>query len=163
MSAGFFVTFLAFACCSRVLCAASVDREAMYYANAYADHFGVSRRLVYAIISQESGWNRAAISSSGALGLMQLMPATARRYRVQRPFAKSDNIGGGVRYLSDLLTQFHGDMRLAVAAYYTGEGRIHRRGLALEDRAVVGYVEQVRRLYRRQLKIDWSSIPEGQQ
>jgi soluble lytic murein transglycosylase-like protein len=163
MRAGFVVTFLAFLCCSRGVYAAAVDREAIYYANAYADHYGVSRALVYAIITQESGWNGAAISNSGALGLMQLMPSTARRYRVHRPFAKSDNIGGGVRYLSDLLSQFHGDMRLAVAAYYTGEGRIHRRGLALENRAVVCYVEQVRRLYRRQLKIDRPSAPEGQQ
>ena len=162
MRAGLFVTFLAFVCCSRVVYAAAVDREAMYYANAYADYYDVPRPLVYAIISEESGWNRAAISSSGALGLMQLMPATARRYGVRRPFAKSDNIGGGVRYLGDLLSQFHGDMRLAVAAYYTGEKRIHRRGLAFQNRTVVAYVEQVRRLYQQELKIHMSSTPEGQ-
>jgi soluble lytic murein transglycosylase-like protein len=162
MRAELFVTFIAFVCCSPVVYAAAVDREAMYYANAYADHYDVPRPLVYAIISQESGWNRAAISSSGALGLMQLMPATAWRYGVRRPFAKSDNIGGGVRYLGDLLSQFHGDMRLAVAAYYTGEERIHRRGLAFQNRAVVAYVEQVRRLYQQELKIHMSSTPEGQ-
>jgi soluble lytic murein transglycosylase-like protein len=161
VKSGLFITFFAFACCSSVVYAATVDQEAMYYANAYADHYGVPRPLVYAIISQESGWNRAAISSSGALGLMQLMPGTAREYGVRRPFAKSDNIGGGVRYLARLLTQF-GDMRLAVAAYYTGENRIHRRGLAFQNPAVVAYVDQVRRLYRRELKIQKSSTPEGQ-
>lgn len=163
MRVSLFITFLAVASCSRVVYAAIDDPEAMYYANAYADHYGIPRPLVYALISQESGWNRAAISSSGALGLMQLMPGTARRYGVRSPFAKSDNIGGGVRYLADLLSQFHGDMRLAVAAYYTGEDRIRRRGLAFQNRAVVGYVEQVRRRYRRELKIDMSSTPEGQQ
>ena len=162
MKTRLFITFLACACCSRVLYAAAVDREAMYYANAYADHYGVPRPLVYAIISQESGWNRAAISSCGALGLMQLMPATARRYGVRRPFAKSDNIGGGVRYLGDLLSQFHGDMRLAVAAYYAGEDRIHRRGLAYRNLAVLAYVEQVRRLYQQELKNHMSSTREGQ-
>lgn len=162
MRAPLFIAFLAVACCSRVVYAAVDDREAMYYANAYADHYGVPRPLVYAMISQESGWNRAAISSRGALGLMQLMPGTARRYGVRRPFAKSDNICGGVRYLADLLSQFHGDMRPAVAAYYTGEGRIHRRGLAFQNLTVVAYVEQVRRLYRREVMIHTSSSQEAQ-
>jgi soluble lytic murein transglycosylase-like protein len=163
MRTGLSTILFAVACCSRMVYAAAGDREAMYYANAYADHYGVPRPLVYAIISQESGWNQTAISNRGALGLMQLMPGTARRYGVRRPFAKSDNIGGGVRYLGDLLTQFHGDMRLAVAAYYTGEDRIHRRGLAFQNRAVVAYVEQVRWLYQRELKIHMSSTPEEQQ
>ena len=161
MRAVIFICLLVFASCSQVANAACVDQEAMYYANAYADHYGVPRPLVYAIISQESGWNQAAISGKGALGLMQLMPGTVRHYGVRRPFAKSDNIGGGVRYLSDLLAQF-GDVRLAVAAYYTGENRIQRRGLAFQNPVVVAYVEQVRRLYRRELKIQTSSSPEGQ-
>jgi soluble lytic murein transglycosylase-like protein len=135
----------------------------MYYANAYADHYGVSRALVYALIDQESGWNRTAISSKGALGLMQLMPAIALRYGVRDPFTKSDNIGGGVRYLYALLRRFQGDMRLTVAAYYAGADRIQRRGLALQDPTVIAYVEQVRRRYLEKAKLQLSSVPEGQQ
>jgi len=147
---------------STVVDAHAADPEAIYYANAYADHYGVPRPLVYAIISQESGWNHAAVSSKGALGLMQLMPATAEHYGVRRPFEKSDNIGGGVRYLRDLLSQFRGDIRLTVAAYYTGENLIRRHGLAFHDPAVVAYVEQVRRRYQRELKLLASSVPEEQ-
>lgn len=162
MSTRFWDALLAIVFLSRPSYAAAPDPEAVYYANAYADHYGVPRPLVYAIIGQESGWNPAAVSGKGALGLGQLMPATAQRYGVRRPFMKSDNIGGCVRYLRDLLRQFHGDMRLAVAAYYTGEGRIQQRGLAFQNPAVVAYVDQVRRRYQRELKLHASSTPEGQ-
>ncbi len=128
------------------------DPEAVYYANAYADHYGVPRALVYAVIDQESAWRPNAISSKGAVGLMQLIPATAWRYGVERPFAKSDNIGGGVRYLRALLRQFHGDMRQTVAAYYAGADRIQRRGLAYHNHQVIAYVEQVRQRYLRELE-----------
>jgi len=128
------------------------DPEADYYVNAYADHYGIPRALIYAIIPQESSWNPTAVSSKGALGLMQLKPDTALRYGVRHPFSKADNIGGGVRYLHYLLQMFHGDMRLAVAAYYTGEGHIARRGLAFHNPAVIAYVEQVQRRYQRELE-----------
>lgn len=142
--------------------ASAPDPEAMYYANAYADHYGIPRPLVYAIIGQESSWNPAAVSSAGARGLGQLMPGTALLYGVRRPFAKSDNIAGVVRYLRDLLIQFHGDMRLAVAAYYTGEGRIRQRGLAYRNPDVVRYVDQVRHRYQRELKVH-PSLPSEEQ
>jgi len=135
------------------LYAGQPDPEAMYYVNTYADHYGVPRALVYAVIDQESGWNPRAVSSKGAMGLGQLMPATARRYGVQRPFLKSENIGGCVRYLRDLLIWFHGDMRLAVAAYYTGETRVARHGLSLHDPDVLSYVLAVRRRYLREIKV----------
>jgi soluble lytic murein transglycosylase-like protein len=129
------------------------DSEADYYVNAYADHYQIPRALMYAIIPQESGWNPRAVSSKGALGLMQLMPKTARRYGVRNPFSKADNIGGGARYIHHLLELFDGDMRLAVAAYYTGEYRIDRRGLAFKNPQVVAYVEQVRQRYLRALRL----------
>ena len=91
--------------------------EAAYYADAYARHYHVPTELVHAIIRQESNWNRHAISNDNALGLMQLMPDTATRFGVWNPFDMSQNVGGGVRYLHALLDQYHGDMRLAVAAY----------------------------------------------
>jgi soluble lytic murein transglycosylase-like protein len=142
--------------------AAAADAESRYYADAYADHYGIPRLLVYAVIEQESEWNRMAVSNKGALGLMQLMPRTARRYGVHNPFSKPDNIGGGVRYLKALIDRFHGDLRLAIAAYYTGEDRVHRRGLNLSNPQVVAYVEQVRQRYARELRLRIAAPSEGQ-
>jgi hypothetical protein len=78
--------------------AAPPGPELIYYANAYADHYGVPRVLVDAIIEQESGWNSYAISWKGAAGLMQLMPGTARLYGVHNRYSVSENLSGGVRY-----------------------------------------------------------------
>ena len=66
-----------------------------YYADAYADHYGVPRPLVHAIISQESNWNPHALSNKGAAGLMQLMPATAEVYLVRNRFSVTENLSGG--------------------------------------------------------------------
>ncbi len=123
--------------------------ESVYYADAYADHYGVPRALVHAIIAQESAWNPLAISKKNAQGLMQLMPATAAMYGVGNRFSAIENLGGGVQYLSELLTAFHGDMRLAVAAYYCGPRHILQKGLAYRNPDVLAYVEAVRARYRR--------------
>ncbi len=125
--------------------------ETVYYADAYADHYGVPRALVHAIIAQESAWNPQAISKKNAEGLMQLMPATAAMYGVGSRFSVIENLGGGVQYLSELLTAFHGDMRLAVAAYYCGPRHILRKGLAYRNPDVLAYVEAVRARYRREV------------
>jgi soluble lytic murein transglycosylase-like protein len=140
------------------------DQVTMYYANAYADHYGVPRALVDAIIEQESAWNPLAQSVKDAEGLMQLMPATAAMYGVRNRYDILDNLSGGVRYLADLLSKFHGDMRLAVAAYYCGSQHILQRGLSYSNRDVVAYVESVRRRYQSDLhsQADPSTYgPEG--
>lgn len=129
----------------------SESPEAVYYANAYADHYGVPRSLVHAVIEQESGWDPDAVSKKGAQGLMQLMPATVRQYGVQHPFSIVENIGAGTRYLADLIQTFHGDLRLAVAAYYCGDHPILRRGLRYSNADVFQYVSSVRALYVRDL------------
>ena len=103
--------------------------EMVYYANAYAAHYEIPKELVHALITQESGWNPRAVSRKGAMGLMQLMPATAAAYGVHDPFDISENLSGGVRYLADLMQQFDGDFRLVLAAYYRGSRPILRRGL----------------------------------
>jgi soluble lytic murein transglycosylase-like protein len=125
--------------------------ESVYYADAYADHFGVPRALVHAIIAQESAWNPLAISRKKAEGLMQLMPPTAAMYGAGNRFSIIENLGAGVQYLSELLTAFHGDMRLAAAAYYCGPDRILRKGLAYRNPDVLAYVEAVRARYRREV------------
>jgi len=128
------------------------DRVTMYYANAYADHYGVPRALVDAIIEQESDWNPLAQSVKDAEGLMQLMPGTAAAYGVRNRYDILENLSGGVRYLADLLSEFHGDMRLAVAAYYCGSRHILQRGFSYSNPDVVAYVESVRRRYQSDLQ-----------
>lgn len=126
--------------------------DIVYYADAYADHYHVPRALVHAVIAQESGWNRNALSSKGAAGLMQLLPGTAARFAVRDPHSIRDNISGGVQYLAVLISMFRGDLRMAVAAYYCGEHHIQRRGLAYKNPEVITYVLAVQRLYDRELQ-----------
>lgn len=126
--------------------------EAEYYVVQYSRHYGVPVDLVRSIVQQESGWHPCAVSSKGAVGLMQLMPATARRLGVSNRCNVSENISGGVRYLASLIEKFRGDLRLAVAAYYAGEGAIGKRGLHYKNSDVVAYVWQVRTLYERGAK-----------
>lgn len=125
--------------------------EVVYYADAYADHYHVQKELVHALIWQESGWNPHAISSKGAMGLMQLMPTTAREYGVERPFMIEDNLSGGVRYLASLIRRYKGDLRLAVAAYYCGQHALDMQGLSYSNPEVVRYVESVRSRYLKEI------------
>ncbi|HEX3097405.1 MAG TPA: transglycosylase SLT domain-containing protein [Usitatibacter sp.] len=112
--------------------------------------YGVDKALVHAVISAESGYNPQAVSRTGARGLMQLMPETARRYGVRNSMDPADNINGGVKYLHDLLTMFKGDMRLAVAAYNAGENAVIRYGLRVPPYAeTLGYVPKVLEFYRK--------------
>ncbi len=127
--------------------------EAVYYANAYADHYHLSRELVHAIIEQESGWNQQALSNKGAIGLMQLMPATAAHFFVRNPTSIQDNIGGGVRYLAALNDLFDGDLRMVVAAYYCGEHHILASGLRYHNAEVIAYVTSVENRYEHELQL----------
>jgi soluble lytic murein transglycosylase-like protein len=127
------------------------NAELKYYADAYADHYGVPRALVHAIIAQESTWNPHALSNRGAAGLMQLMPATAGTYRVRDRFSVTENLSGGIQYLADLMTEFRGELRLTVAAYYCGSRHIARQGLNYRNPDVVSYVEAVRHRYQLEL------------
>jgi soluble lytic murein transglycosylase-like protein len=114
----------------------------------YASTFEVPVELVDAVIQVESGWNPYAVSKKGAAGLMQLMPQTALRFGVRDRFNVEEDIRGGVAYLAWLIRLFHGDLRLAVAAYQVGEAEILSRGLAYSSRQVFEYVSRVARLYR---------------
>jgi soluble lytic murein transglycosylase-like protein len=122
-------------------------REAEYYASTYARHYHVPVPLVRAIIQRESDWQPCAVSAKGARGLMQLMPATARRLGVKDSCNISQNISGGVRYLAWLMRLFHNDFRLVAASYYAGEDIVARRGLSYGNADVVAYVKRVRSTY----------------
>lgn len=92
---------------------------------------GLEPQLLLAVISAESGFRAKAVSPKGAQGLMQLMPATARRLGVTDPFDPEQNVRGGARYLTELMRMFNDDMRLALAAYNAGEGAVMRYGRAI--------------------------------
>jgi hypothetical protein len=90
----------------------------------------VEPNLVHSVIRVESNYNPRAISPKGALGIMQLIPATARRFGVENVFDAADNIEGGVKYLKHLLDYYDGNHALALAAYNAGEGAVARfRGI----------------------------------
>lgn len=110
---------------------------------AAAREFGVEEAVVRAIIHAESAYNPTALSRAGAQGLMQLMPATARRFGVSDSFDASQNIRGGVQYLSWLLKRFNGNLQLAAAGYNAGEGAVDRHGGVPPYSETQRYVQRV--------------------
>src|SRR5260370_8377970 len=96
----------------------------MQWADHYAAVYQVPRELVHSIIEIESGWHPRAVSAKGAVGLMQLMPATAMTFGVTNRFEIEENIRGGVSYLARLLKLFAGALRFVPAAYLTRQTRI---------------------------------------
>ncbi len=113
----------------------------------YAAHYRVPSELIAALIDVESRWNPRAVSNKGAMGLMQLMPATAQRYGALHPFDVEENIAAGTRYVTALMWEFHRDMRLVSAAYYAGDRWIQIKQLNYNSPDVVAYVEAVRQRY----------------
>jgi soluble lytic murein transglycosylase len=145
--------------CAVSICCAQSDKspvrlEAEYYVTAYTQHYRVPIALARAIVMRESNWQPCVISPKGAVGLMQLMPATAKRLGVADRCNIDQNVSGGVRYLAWLMRLFHNDLRLVAAAYYVGEDMIGRRGLAYRNSGVVAYVSAIRTTYLREADIE---------
>lgn len=114
-----------------------------------AKRHGIASSLVKAVIHAESAFNPRAVSSKGAMGLMQLMPENARRYGVKNPFAATQNIEGGTKLLSRLMRKYKGNIKLAAAAYNAGEGAVQKYGGIPPYSETRNYVKKVVSLYNR--------------
>ena len=120
-----------------------------YYARLYR----LPKSLLHAVITAESAYDPNAISRAGAVGLMQLMPETAKRYGVSNRRNPSDNVHGGTRYLRDLLKLFKNDVRLALAAYNAGEGAVKKHGNKIPPyKETRNYVKKVIAYYKEYRK-----------
>lgn len=124
--------------------------------NGHIDHlikinaarFGVDPYLVFCVIEQESQFKQYARSPKGAQGLMQLMPGTARRLGVKRPYDPAENISGGTRYLKELMTMFGGRVDLVLASYNAGEGAVMKYGRQVPPyRETREYVKKIGKRY----------------
>ena len=130
---------------------ALINRRAAAYEHiilAAAAANKIEPELLRAVISVESAFNPRAVSRTGARGLMQLMPQTARRYGVRDSFDPSQNIHGGARYLRFLVDRFENNLELVVAAYNAGENAVERYGRSIPPyRETRQYVPRVMNLY----------------
>ena len=125
------------------------DRYAPLVEKVAREH-SVDRALLQAMIATESGFDPYAVSPKGAVGLMQLMPETARRYGVRNRYDPAENIQGGAKYLRDLMQKFNNDLSLTLAAYNAGEDAIIQYGNRIPPyRETLQYVPRVLTLYRQ--------------
>jgi soluble lytic murein transglycosylase-like protein len=113
----------------------------------YAGAYQLDPSLIRSIIAQESGFNAKAVSSKGARGLMQLMPATAARLGVKNSFDPEENIRGGVRHFRTLMDNFGNNVTLSLAAYNAGENLVQRLGRIPDYKETRDYVESITRRY----------------
>jgi soluble lytic murein transglycosylase-like protein len=127
----------------RIVNAASIEAAI----NEAAARHNVDPNLVRAVIKVESNFNPQAISPKGAMGLMQLMPGTARTLKVARPFDPNENIDAGVRHLKQLMESFGGDLNLSLAAYNAGSNAVRRNKGIPPYRETQNYVRQITQLY----------------
>lgn len=123
-------------------------RKVMDLVQKLAPQYGVYPRLAMAVIRAESNFNTSAVSPKNAQGLMQLIPETAERFNVKKPFDPEQNIRGGLAYLRWLLAYFEGNISLVAAAYNAGEGAVNRyRGIPPYPETQM-YVRRIREIFQ---------------
>lgn len=141
-----------------------ISRKEVFHAIAEdkAKEYDIDPELVKAVIKAESNWESDAISSKGAIGLMQLMPSTALYMGVVNPLDPIENVDGGIRYLKYLIKKFNGDISLALAAYNAGPSRIERFRSIPPISETITYVRKVMNMYAgnkgRDLNADFRKI-----
>ena len=118
----------------------------------YASQYGIDSKLILAVIRNESCFDRSAVSSAGAQGLMQLMPATARWLGVTDSFSPDQNIRGGTKYLSDLVKRYDNNIKMALAAYNAGPGAVAKYGGVPPYAETQKYIEKVMKSYQDYLR-----------
>ena len=128
--------------------AAVSDQELEEAVIRYAREYRLSPALLLAVMKAESSFDPTVISKAGAVGLMQLIPETAIRHGVRNLYDTRDNIGGGARHLRYLLDRFHGNIRLALAAYNAGEKKVDRYRQIPPFKETQSYVKNVMGYYR---------------
>lgn len=131
------------------------DRELEQAVSRAAQQHHVQPALLLAVMKAESSFNPIAVSKAGAVGLMQLIPETAIRHGVRNLYDANDNITGGAKHLRYLLDRFHGNIRLALAAYNAGERRVDRYGQIPPYKETQDYVKRVLVYYRSYKKDGW--------
>lgn len=125
------------------------QRKVMSLVQKLAPEYGIYPRLAMAIIRAESNFNVTAVSQKNAQGLMQLIPETAERFKVRKPFDPEQNIRGGLAYLRWLLAYFHGNITLVAAAYNAGEKTVDRYRGVPPYPETQGYVKRIREIFKR--------------
>jgi len=108
-----------------------------------AEREGVSADLLRGVMKQESGFRPCAVSSKGAMGLMQLMPATAEQFGISNPFDAASNLDGGARFLKQLLTRYGGDLPKTLGAYNAGPSTVDAAGKVPAIPETMDYVRQI--------------------
>ena len=143
------------------------SKKSAPYEAAITEHArrqGIAADLVRAVIQVESAFNPVAVSNKGAMGLMQLMPATARDLGVNNPFDPEQNIRGGVKYLKQLLERFDNKVELALAAYNAGMGNVEKYGAVPPFKETRNYVDKITKAappVKTNIIYKWMELKDG--